>query len=111
MAEARKLGLSNADAILQVRPMAGAQCVRAAPDVVAVARQTRIQAGPTVVAYLQAQGVTDIDLIVAAHSDSDHIGGLRDVLGPSLWLLPGSIPILVPQPYALSFTALWPAVR
>ncbi len=38
------------------------------------------QAGPTVVAYLQQQGVTDIDLMVATHGDSDHIGGLLSVL-------------------------------
>lgn len=38
------------------------------------------QAGPTVVAYLQQHGVTDIDLMVATHGDADHIGGLLDVL-------------------------------
>jgi len=38
------------------------------------------QAGPTVVAYLDEHGVTDIELMVATHGDSDHIGGLIDVL-------------------------------
>ena len=37
-------------------------------------------AGPTVVAYLRDQGVDDIDVMVASHADSDHIGGLIDVL-------------------------------
>ena len=38
------------------------------------------QAGPTVVAYLNEHGVTDIELMVATHGDADHIGGLIDVL-------------------------------
>ena len=38
------------------------------------------QAGPTVIAYLDQHGVTDIDLMVATHGDADHIGGLIDVL-------------------------------
>ena len=38
------------------------------------------QAGPTVVAYLDEHGVTDIELMVATHGDEDHIGGLIDVL-------------------------------
>ena len=37
-------------------------------------------AGPTVVGYLRQQGVADIDVLVASHPDSDHIGGLIDVL-------------------------------
>jgi competence protein ComEC len=37
-------------------------------------------AGPTVVAYLRGQGVDDIDVMVNTHPDSDHVGGLIDVL-------------------------------
>jgi competence protein ComEC len=37
-------------------------------------------AGPTVVAYLRQQGVTDVDVMVASHADADHVGGLIDVL-------------------------------
>lgn len=37
-------------------------------------------AGPIVVAYLRDQGVDDIDVMVASHAHSDHIGGLIDVL-------------------------------
>lgn len=37
-------------------------------------------AGPVVLAYLRNLGITDIDVMVASHSDSDHIGGLISVL-------------------------------
>jgi competence protein ComEC len=37
-------------------------------------------AGPTVVSFLHAQGVNQINAMVATHADSDHIGGLIDVL-------------------------------
>jgi len=40
----------------------------------------RTSAGPTVVAYLREQGVDDIDVMVVSHADSDHVGGLIDVL-------------------------------
>lgn len=40
----------------------------------------RLAAGPTVVAYLQNQGIDDLDLLIITHSDSDHIGGLVSVL-------------------------------
>jgi len=43
-----------------------------------------VDGGPTsasVLAYLQGQGVADIDLLVATHPHADHIGGLPDVLG------------------------------
>ena len=36
--------------------------------------------GPTVVAYLRDQSIDDIEVMVASHSDADHIGGLIDVL-------------------------------
>ena len=38
------------------------------------------EAGPTVVAYLRQKGVDSIDVLVASHPDSDHIGGLITVL-------------------------------
>jgi competence protein ComEC len=34
----------------------------------------------SVLAYLQGQGIADLDLLVATHPDADHIGGLADVL-------------------------------
>lgn len=37
-------------------------------------------AGPTVVAYLQSEGIDDIEVIVLSHGDADHVGGLIDVL-------------------------------
>jgi len=37
-------------------------------------------ASASVLAYLQGQGVEDIDLLVATHPHADHIGGLPDVL-------------------------------
>lgn len=40
----------------------------------------KTSAGPTVLAYLRAQVVDDIEVMVATHTDADHIGGLIDVL-------------------------------
>ncbi|OGT97597.1 MAG: hypothetical protein A2X80_10010 [Geobacteraceae bacterium GWB2_52_12] len=40
-------------------------------------------AGPTVLDYLRSQGVTELDVMLASHADSDHIGGLIDVLQAS----------------------------
>ena len=37
-------------------------------------------AGPTVVAYLHDKGVNQIDAMIATHADSDHVGGLVNVL-------------------------------
>jgi len=42
-----------------------------------------VDGGPSstnVLAYLQGQGIGDIDLLVATHPHADHIGGLPDVL-------------------------------
>ena len=36
-------------------------------------------AGPRVVSYLKRQGVSDIDILIATHPHSDHIGGMQDV--------------------------------
>jgi competence protein ComEC len=40
----------------------------------------RRSAGPTVVAHLQGEGIDDIDVMVLSHGDTDHVGGLIDVL-------------------------------
>ena len=40
----------------------------------------RASAGPTVVTHIHEQGVDDIEVMVASHADSDHIGGLIEVL-------------------------------
>lgn len=37
-------------------------------------------AGPGLVDFIRSQGIADIDVMVATHPDSDHIGGLLDVL-------------------------------
>jgi len=37
-------------------------------------------AGPTVVAYLQQEGIDDIEAVILSHGDADHVGGLIDVL-------------------------------
>jgi competence protein ComEC len=36
--------------------------------------------GPSIVTYLKHQGVSDIDLLIATHPHSDHIGGMQDIL-------------------------------
>ena len=37
-------------------------------------------ARPVVLTYLRNRGVDDIDVMIATHADSDHIGGLIEVL-------------------------------
>lgn len=41
------------------------------------------EAGPIVLDSLRAQGITDLDVMLASHADSDHIGGLISVLQAS----------------------------
>ncbi len=36
--------------------------------------------GQAIVTYLKHQGVSDIDLLIATHPHSDHIGGMQDIL-------------------------------
>lgn len=36
--------------------------------------------GPGIVSYLDRQGVSDIDILIATHPHSDHIGGMQHVL-------------------------------
>ncbi len=40
----------------------------------------RTSAGPTVVAVLKNLGISSVDVLLASHADSDHIGGLITVL-------------------------------
>jgi len=40
-------------------------------------------AGPTVDAYIHSLGITRLDVVMASHADSDHIGGLITVLKDS----------------------------
>jgi beta-lactamase superfamily II metal-dependent hydrolase len=37
-------------------------------------------AGPGIVSYLKSQGIQNIDLLIATHPHSDHIGGMQDIL-------------------------------
>ena len=41
----------------------------------------KTSAGDAVLSYLRSRGVDDIDVMIATHANSDHIGGLIDVLG------------------------------
>jgi beta-lactamase superfamily II metal-dependent hydrolase len=36
--------------------------------------------GPTVLAYLRSHGAAHLNIVLASHADSDHVGGLIDVL-------------------------------
>ena len=40
----------------------------------------KAEAGFTVLTYLRSQGVTELDVMLASHADSDHIGGLIEIL-------------------------------
>jgi beta-lactamase superfamily II metal-dependent hydrolase len=37
-------------------------------------------AGPGIVSYLKSQGIRDIDILIATHPHSDHIGGMQEIL-------------------------------
>lgn len=39
-----------------------------------------LDAGPTILSYLQSRGITYLDVMVSSHPHSDHIGGMVDVL-------------------------------
>lgn len=39
-----------------------------------------LDAGPTILSYLQSRGITNLDVMVSSHPHSDHIGGMVDVL-------------------------------
>ncbi len=41
-------------------------------------------AGPTVVAYLENEGIDDIEVMVLTHAHADHVGGLLDVLSSTI---------------------------
>lgn len=41
------------------------------------------EAGPIVLDYLRSEGITELDVMLASHADSDHIGGLISVLQAS----------------------------
>lgn len=43
-----------------------------------------VDAGPTVVAYLQQEGVDTIDVVVMSHPHADHIGGLGAVFSSTI---------------------------
>ena len=42
--------------------------------------------GADVVEYLKEEGIDRLDILVGTHPDSDHIGGLDDVLEAVRWI-------------------------
>jgi competence protein ComEC len=69
----------------------------------------------SVLAYLQGQGIADIDLLVATHPDADHIGGLADVLAQyqvnEIWVNGDTATSQTYQDFAAAVTAEGATVR
>jgi competence protein ComEC len=69
----------------------------------------------SVLAYLQGQGIADIDLLVATHPDADHIGGLTDVLAQyqvnEIWVNGDTATSQTYQDFAAAVTAEGATVR
>ena len=61
-------------------------------------------AGPTVVAYLQQEGIDDIEVIVLSHDDDDHVGGLISVLQSTMTVESVMYPYIYNGPINTSLT-------
>jgi len=77
-----------------------------------------VDGGPTstnVLAYLQGQGIGDIDLLVATHPHADHIGGLPDVLAQyqvnEIWINGDTATSQTYQSFAVAVAAEGATVR
>ncbi|MCJ7510987.1 MAG: MBL fold metallo-hydrolase [Dehalococcoidia bacterium] len=77
-----------------------------------------VDGGPTsadVLAYLQGQGIADIDFLVATHPHADHIGGLADVLAQyqvsEIWVNGDTATSQTYQNFAAAVTAEGATVR
>jgi len=77
-----------------------------------------VDGGPTsasVLAYLQGQGVGDIDLLVASHPHADHIGGLPDVMAQypvnEIWVNGDTATSQIYQDFATAVAAEGATVR
>lgn len=78
----RMLDVGQGDAIVVHLPQGRTMLVDAGPP----------SAGSSVIVpYLRSQGIDQLNLVVATHADSDHIGGMADVLKavPVDWLILG----------------------
>jgi beta-lactamase superfamily II metal-dependent hydrolase len=71
------IDVGDGDAILIQQPDV---CFEVLIDGGDVARYGQPARGPTVEAYLASRGVDKLELMIATHSDSDHIGGLVHLL-------------------------------
>jgi len=63
--------VGHGDATVVVSPAGNVLVVDAGPNISA----------PGLVAYIRSLGVTDIDVAVASHAYSDHIGGMDEIIG------------------------------